>query len=55
MKTDKKYMKSDKKYTLSYKGKSMETRHWYPLTDIECDNIRNEWNIKPAVAKVNYI
>lgn len=39
-------------YIITYKGETLKTSHWYPLTDVECDDIRVAYYTKPNIHDV---
>lgn len=45
--------KKGKKYSITHKGKTLETNHWYPLTDAECSLLKEAYYTKPHISLVD--
>lgn len=41
-----------KNYVIEHKGKTLETSHFYPLTEQECEDIRQAYYKKPEISEV---
>ena len=48
LQTEEKPVKKGKKYTITHKGKTLNTNHWYPLTDAECLALKKAYYTKPS-------
>lgn len=42
----------DKTHVIEYKGKQLTTKHLYPLTDAECEQIAKDYLVKPDILTV---
>jgi hypothetical protein len=48
LQTEAKPVKKGKKYTITHNGKTLNTNHWYPLTDAECLALKEAYYTKPS-------